>query len=43
MFPVYSDRIDRFRKWLSSGLLRRIVEEKFTDISEVLAASFYGT
>jgi hypothetical protein len=26
------------RRWLSSGLLRRVVWSKFTDVSEVLAA-----
>jgi hypothetical protein len=27
------------RRWLSSGLLRRVVWKKFTDVAEVLAAS----
>jgi hypothetical protein len=29
----------RVLRWLSSGLLRRVVWQKFTDVAEVLAAS----
>jgi hypothetical protein len=28
-------------RWLSSGLLRRVVWWKFTDVLEVLAASYF--
>jgi hypothetical protein len=31
--------MNRIRRWRSSGLLRRVVWYKFTDVSEVLAAS----
>jgi hypothetical protein len=39
-YPIYLHNFIQYlrRRWLSSGLLRHVVWQMFTDVSEVLAA-----